>query len=177
MQISQKLVYWLGFFLYLRTSLIVLYNLCNPFEPLYLAYYLMTEFFVDIFIVLLRPDTRDEKLFTIIHHSLLIGNLYNECKYNFTNNEDCSYKLVHAFIFAAGFDLIGFSQILFKNYDITRLLYIAAIIRTIFALVSPIHIATLGANWLTYIGLSFNIFVACGIWMMGPKRCFPNPHA
>lgn len=174
LEFSVKLIYWYSFLMYLKITIIVLYNLFNPLAPLFLTCYIIFEFLMDILIIPFRPTYILQKIFSVVHHCFAIAIVYNEFEFNYTDHFSFSLKLVHVFIGAAGFDLVGYSRIIFKNN--IRLIYLSAYLRTICSILSPIHFLLMfQVNWFSYLAGFFNIFVICLIWYQKPENCFPDP--
>lgn len=176
MKLKIKTVYWIGFLLYLRVTLVIVYNLFKPLDIHILAYYLMTEFFIDMLTVFFRFSSLYENIFTFVHHFLIICVVYNEYAVIFTTSDKFSYKMALGFILAGSFDLVSYSQILFKNINITKIMYFFAIVRTIGGIIIPIYMLILGGNLFSYLASCFNILIIILIWYYRPENIFVNPY-
>jgi len=176
MKLTVKTVYWIGFLLYVRLMFVIFYNLCFPLDVKLLTIYIAAEYLIDAFLIFFRYPSFVENLITLIHHCLVIIGVFNEYIFTFTTHTNFSYKITFAFIFAGGFDLICYSQIIFKQCNMKIPMYASAVVRTIFGLIYPFIIVSLGANWFTYLLLSFNMLIMVLVWYYKPENVFINPH-
>ncbi|AYV78388.1 MAG: hypothetical protein Edafosvirus11_23 [Edafosvirus sp.] len=170
-----KMIYWLGFLMYFKITLIVIYNFFFPVSPLFMTYYIIGEFLIDTITIPYRPTSSFLKFFSIVHHLFAIAFIFNEYYFVINDAKSFSYKLVHVYVFATLIDLVGYSRIIFRNN--VSAIYKSAYIRTIFGIIAPFHIIlTMNTNLFSYICAIFNFFVIAMIWWYTPDYVFPDPY-
>lgn len=181
---TQDELYWIDFLLHFRIFSVLCYNMLYQIGINTLAMYIITEYVIDMSNVFLRYDTSAKtNLYTFIHHFFVIASVYNEYVFNFTSPDNFIKRTTACYMLLGFYDLIGYSQIVFKHIDISCIVnysaylrYVSSIVLTMIMLIHLITPTLNNFNWFNYLALCFNNFTVFLIWYYGPCEIFANPH-